>query len=190
MDRDAKVSLPQCGPQMTGQTAWRTSMAILPTTPAVVLPGEPEDELTGSRHRSAAPGDRSCGTSTSSSRARDATGGRSPARPPLQHPELMPENEDLEVLRSVVSATLATAGEETDEGADDEVEEGQHQPIVPGLSDRESGFSTPTGPSLGCRDPTARRSEPPSRATRPGVRTRARGDANRGERGDGRPPIP
>ena len=36
----------------------------------------------------------------------------------------------------------ATADEETDEGADDEVEEEQHRPIVPGLSDRESGFST------------------------------------------------
>jgi len=40
---------------------------------------------------------------------------------------------------------LATADEETDEGADDEVEEGQHRPIVPGLSERESGFPTPTG---------------------------------------------
>jgi len=40
---------------------------------------------------------------------------------------------------------VGTAGEETDEGADDEVEEGPHRPIVPGLSDRESGFSTPTG---------------------------------------------
>src|SRR5665811_474147 len=32
----------------------------------------------------------------------------------------------------------------SDEGADDEVEEGQHRPIVPGLSERESGFPTPT----------------------------------------------
>ncbi len=63
----------------------------------------------------------------------------------MQHPELMPEDQDLEVLGAVISATLATADEETDEGADDEVEEGQHRPIVPGLSDRESGFSTPTG---------------------------------------------
>jgi len=46
---------------------------------------------------------------------------------------------------------LATADEETDEGADDEVEEGQHRPIVPGLSERESGFPTPTGVGgLGC----------------------------------------
>src|SRR5665811_780257 len=67
------------------------------------------------------------------------------ARRPLQHPELMAENEDLEVPGSVVSALLATAKEETDEGADDEVEEGQHRPIVPGLSERESGFPTPTG---------------------------------------------
>jgi len=40
---------------------------------------------------------------------------------------------------------LATADEETDEGADDEVEEGQHRPIAPGVSERESGFPTPTG---------------------------------------------
>jgi hypothetical protein len=67
------------------------------------------------------------------------------ARRPLHHPKLMAEDEDLEVLASVVSALLATADEETDEGADDEVEEGQHRPIVPGLSERESGFPTPTG---------------------------------------------
>jgi hypothetical protein len=40
---------------------------------------------------------------------------------------------------------LASADEETDEGADDEVEERPHRPIVPGLSERESGFPTPTG---------------------------------------------
>jgi hypothetical protein len=45
---------------------------------------------------------------------------------------------------------LATADEETDEGADDEVEEGQHRPIVPGLSERESGFPTPTGSAPRC----------------------------------------
>ena len=56
----------------------------------------------------------------------------------------MAEDEDLEVLASVVLALLATADEETDEGADDEVEEGQHRPIVPGRSERESGFPTPT----------------------------------------------
>jgi hypothetical protein len=67
------------------------------------------------------------------------------ARRPLQHPELMAENEDLEVLGSVGSTSLSSADEETDEGADDEVEEGQHRPIVPGLSERESGFLTPTG---------------------------------------------
>ena len=64
------------------------------------------------------------------------------ARRPLQHPELMAENEDLEVLGSVGSTRLSSADEETDEGADDEVEEGQHRPIVPGLSERESGFPT------------------------------------------------
>jgi len=40
---------------------------------------------------------------------------------------------------------LASADEETDEGADDEVEERPHRPIVPGLSERESGLPTPTG---------------------------------------------
>jgi len=67
------------------------------------------------------------------------------ARRPLQHPELMAENEDLEVPGSVDSTSPSGADEETDEGADDEVEEGQHRPIVPGLSERESGFPTPTG---------------------------------------------
>jgi hypothetical protein len=66
-------------------------------------------------------------------------------RRPLQHPELMKENEDLEVLGSVDSTSPSSADEETDEGADDEVEEGQHRPIVQGLSERESGFPTPTG---------------------------------------------
>ena len=66
------------------------------------------------------------------------------ARRPLQHPELTAENEDLEVVGSVASTRLSSADEETDEGADDEVEEGQHRPIVPGRSERESGFPTPT----------------------------------------------
>jgi hypothetical protein len=57
----------------------------------------------------------------------------------------MAENEDLEVLGSVDSTSPSSPDEETDEGADDEVEEGQHRPIVPGLSERESGFPTPTG---------------------------------------------
>jgi len=46
------------------------------------------------------------------------------ARRPLQHPELMAENEDLEVVGSVASTRLSSADEETDEGADDEIEEG------------------------------------------------------------------
>jgi hypothetical protein len=62
---------------------------------------------------------------------------------PLQYPELVAENEDLEVLGSVL-ALLATADEETDEGAGDEVEERPHRPIVPGPSERESGFPIPT----------------------------------------------
>jgi hypothetical protein len=44
------------------------------------------------------------------------------ARRPLQHPELRAENEDLEVLGSVGSTRVSSADEETDEGADDEVE--------------------------------------------------------------------
>src|SRR5664280_3777789 len=66
-----------------------------------------------------------------------------PARGPLQHPELVAEDEDLELLGSVGAALLATADEETDEGADDEVEERPHRPIVPGLSERESALLTP-----------------------------------------------
>src|SRR5664280_2051491 len=66
------------------------------------------------------------------------------ARRPLQHPKLMAENEDLEVLASAVLALLATADEETGEGSGDEVEERPHRPTVPGLSERESGFPTPT----------------------------------------------
>ena len=61
----------------------------------------------------------------------------------------MAENEDLEVVGSVASTRLSGADEKTDEGADDEVEERQHRPIVPGLSERESGFPTLTG--CGCR---------------------------------------
>ncbi|MDQ3345108.1 MAG: hypothetical protein M3473_02265, partial [Chloroflexota bacterium] len=70
---------------------------------------------------------------------------RGSARLPLQHPELIPENEDLEVPGPVVSATPSTADEETGEGAEDEVEKRQHRPIVAGLFDRESEFPTPTG---------------------------------------------
>jgi hypothetical protein len=66
---------------------------------------------------------------------------------PLQHPELMAEDEDLEVLASVVPAMLASADDESNEGVDNEVEEGPHRPIVPGLSERESGFLSPTGSS-------------------------------------------
>ena len=73
------------------------------------------------------------------------------ARRPLQHPELRAKNEDLEVLGSVGSTRVSSADEETDEGADDEVEEGQHRPIVPGLLKRESGLPTPTGRSVSSR---------------------------------------
>jgi hypothetical protein len=39
---------------------------------------------------------------------------------------------------------LASADDESNEGPDNEVEEGPHRPIVPGRSQRESGYSTPT----------------------------------------------
>jgi hypothetical protein len=55
-----------------------------------------------------------------------------PARRPLQHPELVAQDEDLEVLGAVDPARSTTTDEQTDEGADDEVDEGPHQPIVPG----------------------------------------------------------
>jgi predicted pyridoxine 5'-phosphate oxidase superfamily flavin-nucleotide-binding protein len=63
----------------------------------------------------------------------------------------MAEDEDLEVLASPVLALLATADEETGEGSGDEVEEDDTQPIVPGLSERESGFPIPTGLGLPAR---------------------------------------
>jgi hypothetical protein len=56
----------------------------------------------------------------------------------------MAEDEDLEVLGAVVTVTLATADEQTGEGSGDEVKERPHRPIVPGRSERESGFPTPT----------------------------------------------
>ena len=71
------------------------------------------------------------------------------ARRPLQHPKLMAEDEDLEVLRVLVAAMLASADDESNEGADNEVEEGQHRPIVPGCYERESGFLSPTASAGG-----------------------------------------
>src|ERR1035437_2423723 len=46
----------------------------------------------------------------------------------------MAQDEDLEALGPGVWATLATAGDETDEGDEDEIEERQHRSIVPGGS--------------------------------------------------------
>ena len=54
------------------------------------------------------------------------------ARRPLQHPELMAQDEDLEVLGAIIPVRSTTADEQTDEGAHDEVEERPHRPIVPG----------------------------------------------------------
>ncbi|HEY5495854.1 MAG TPA: hypothetical protein VIK16_04275 [Candidatus Limnocylindrales bacterium] len=49
------------------------------------------------------------------------------------------------ILGAVVWFRLSGADEETGEGSGDEVEERPHRPIVPGLSERESGFPTLTG---------------------------------------------
>src|SRR5664280_3392265 len=67
-------------------------------------------------------------------REQDPVDGPEPrsARGPLQHPELVAEDEDLEVLGAVVSASLSSASEEMHESARDEVEERPHRPIVPG----------------------------------------------------------
>jgi hypothetical protein len=62
----------------------------------------------------------------------------------------MAQDEDLEVLRALVVSVTPAAGEETDEGPDDKVEERPHRPILPGRSDRDSGLPTPTGPK-NCR---------------------------------------
>ena len=63
---------------------------------------------------------------------------------PLQHPELVAEDEDLEVLGAVVPVRSTTPDEQTDEGADDEVEERPHPAIVLGGRPR-IGVSDPHG---------------------------------------------
>jgi hypothetical protein len=45
----------------------------------------------------------------------------------------------------LVPAKLASADDESNEGVDNEVEDGRHRPIVPRGPERESGFLTPTG---------------------------------------------
>ena len=57
----------------------------------------------------------------------------------------MAENEDLEVLGSVGSTRLSSADEETEEGAGDEVEKGEHRPIVPVVIRTRIGVSDPHG---------------------------------------------
>ena len=52
------------------------------------------------------------------------------ARGPLQHPELMAQDEDLEVPGAVVPVAPAGAHEEANEGADDQVDERPHRSIV------------------------------------------------------------
>src|SRR5664279_3254028 len=64
------------------------------------------------------------------------------ARGPLQHPELMAEDEDLEVLRVLVALTEISDADEANESPDDKVEERPHRPILPRGPERESGFPT------------------------------------------------
>ena len=59
---------------------------------------------------------------------------------PLQHPELVAEDEDLEVLRVFVAARLASADDESNEGADNEVEEGNLGRSYPGGMSANWGF--------------------------------------------------
>ncbi len=56
----------------------------------------------------------------------------------------MAQDQDLEVPGPIVPATLATADDETHESADDEVEQGEHQPIV-GVLIANRGFRPPRG---------------------------------------------
>jgi hypothetical protein len=60
----------------------------------------------------------------------------------------MAEDEDLEVLGSVVLALLATADEETDEGACDKIDERPHRPIVAVVIRARIGVSDPHGDPL------------------------------------------
>jgi hypothetical protein len=64
---------------------------------------------------------------------------------PLQHPELVAEDEDLEVLRVLVALTEISDADEANESPDDKVEERPHRPMVPRGPERESEFPTPTG---------------------------------------------
>jgi hypothetical protein len=52
----------------------------------------------------------------------------------------MAQDEDLEVLGTVVPVRSTTPDEQTDEGADDEVEERPHHPIVLGGPIANRGF--------------------------------------------------
>ena len=89
---------------------------------------------------------------TQRSRGNDPTGRREEdpvdgpelrlAAGPPEHPELVTEDEDLEVLRPVVSATMATGDDEPGEDADREVQEGEHQAIV-GTQITNLGFRPP-----------------------------------------------
>jgi hypothetical protein len=54
------------------------------------------------------------------------------ARRPPEHPELVAEDENLEVLGAVVPVTPAGADDEGDKGADEQVEKRPHRSIVLG----------------------------------------------------------
>jgi hypothetical protein len=119
--------------------------------PAHELAMPPEEGRRGDEegHPAVAPQDSARG------RGQDPVDGPEPrsARRPLQHLELMAEDEDLQVLGSVSVTCGSSDDEETSKGSGDEVEEGEHRPIVPGRSESESGFPTPTGMEPGCVQP-------------------------------------
>src|SRR5674476_914223 len=52
------------------------------------------------------------------------------ARRPLQHPELVAEDEDLEVLRVLVALTEISDDDDANESPDDKVEERPHRPCL------------------------------------------------------------
>src|SRR5664280_313591 len=108
--------------------AWATGPAVGPLPPHELAVPPEEGRRGDEKGDPAIPRDRPTGRREQDPVDRPELGW---ARGPLQHPELMAEDEDLEVLASVVSALLATADEETDEGADDKVEERPHRPILP-----------------------------------------------------------
>jgi hypothetical protein len=66
-----------------------------------------------------------------------------PARRPLQHPELVAKDEDLEVLRVFVALTEISDDDDANESPDDKVEERPHRPMVPVVIRTRIGVSDP-----------------------------------------------